>query len=223
MSLSGGLDSTTLLYHAMREDNNIRAIGFNYGQRHVTELSKAAAICRAVGVPHSIFNLDPLLFMGSALTGGPDVPHGHYAADNMKVTIVPNRNAVMLASAFAYAVSIGADRVGIATHAGDHPVYPDCRPEFMTAFQTMEDRALGEGNEVALWTPYINMSKAGIVETGYVIGVPYERTWSCYEGGEVHCGKCGTCVERKEAFRIAGVSDPTEYLDPSFEIAAYRG
>jgi 7-cyano-7-deazaguanine synthase len=204
-------------------DDHVRAIGFNYGQNHIRELHSATEICAAVDVPYTVFDLDQRPFLGSALTGGPDVPHGHYADENMKMTIVPNRNAVLLATAFAYAVSIGATRVAIATHAGDHPIYPDCRPSFMMAFQTMQDRALGEGNEIALWTPYINISKASIVETGYVLGVPYEKTWSCYEGGEIHCGRCGTCVERKEAFREACVIDPTSYRDEDFEVAAYRG
>lgn len=215
-----------MLYKAAHNEgwDKVRAIAFNYGQRHATELSYAENICRLVGIPFVVFKLDTLAFAGSSLTGGGDVPQGHYAAESMKATVVPNRNAVMLAMAFAYAVSIGYNRVGIATHAGDHPIYPDCRPEFMQAFQTMEERALGDEVQVRLWTPFINMSKGGIVEEGATLGVPYERTWSCYEGRAVHCGKCGTCVERKEAFRQAGlIPDPTEYLDPDFEIAAYRG
>ncbi len=152
---------------------------------------------------------------GSALTDDVDVPHGHYAAENMAVTVVPNRNAIMLSIAYGVAVARGARIVAAAVHAGDHYVYPDCRPGFVEAFDRMQREAVeGFGDpSLCLYAPFVHKTKAEIVEIGAALGVPYEDTWSCYEGGEVHCGLCGTCNERKEAFRLAGVPDPTEYRE----------
>jgi 7-cyano-7-deazaguanine synthase len=139
----------------------------------------------------------------------------HYAAENMSVTVVPNRNAIMLSIAYGVAVARGASLVACAVHAGDHYVYPDCRPEFIEAFDQMQSRAVeGFGDpDLRLDAPFMRKTKTEIVEIGYTLGVPYEDTWSCYEGGELHCGLCGTCTERKEAFRLAGIHDPTKYRE----------
>jgi 7-cyano-7-deazaguanine synthase len=155
------------------------------------------------------------LLSGSALTDDIEVPHGHYAAENMAVTVVPNRNAIMLSIAYGVAVARGARLVAAAVHAGDHYVYPDCRPQFVEAFDAMQRQAVeGFGDpDLRLHAPFIHKSKAEIVEIGTSLGVPYEDTWSCYEGGEIHCGLCGTCTERKEAFQLAGVPDPTKYRE----------
>jgi 7-cyano-7-deazaguanine synthase len=145
------------------------------------------------------------------------VPEGHYADENMKATVVPNRNAIMLSIAWGIAVSAGAWRVGYGAHAGDHPIYPDCRPEFTEALE----KALVIGNEgfippgMHIWTPWLGSPKSYIVKCGRRLRVPFEDTWSCYKGGALHCGKCGTCVERQEAFMMAGLNDPTIYEEPA--------
>ena len=155
------------------------------------------------------------LLSGSALTDDVDVPYGHYAAENMAVTVVPNRNAIMLSIAYGVAVACNASLVACAVHAGDHYVYPDCRPAFIEAFDTMERLAVeGFGDpSLRLYAPFLNKTKAEIVKIGGALGVPYADTWSCYEGGDLHCSLCGTCNERKEAFELAGVPDPTEYVN----------
>lgn len=220
---SGGLDSTTLLADCVKTDHHrhVIPISFDYGQRHKTELKYAADFCHEMGLPHMVVKMDERPFLGSSLTGGGQVPYGHYADENMKATIVPNRNAVMLSIGFAVAVSTNAGRVAYAAHAGDHPIYPDCRPEFMQAFQRMQQVALDQ--YIELYTPFMYKLKSEIVEYGASMRLPFKQTWSCYEGGEIHCGKCGTCVERKEAFRLARVADPTDYADPEFSVEAYRG
>lgn len=216
--LSGGMDSTTVLYHALKQDEVTlnAALSFDYGQRHSTELNYASRMASKHGIDHEIISLrDVTRFLkGSALTDDIEVPHGHYAEDNMRVTVVPNRNSMMLNIAAAVAIGTGAGRVYAAMHAGDHPVYPDCRPEFVSALQTTLRYATE--TTVEIWTPFIMWGKDKIVKHGHDLGVPFEETWSCYEGSNVHCGKCGTCVERAEAFHLAGVDDPTLYQDPDF-------
>lgn len=217
VSLSGGLDSTVLLGYAAHQwdANSILACSFNYGQRHVKELSAAAAVAAFYDVEHIVFDLRPVTaFWGSdsSLLFGSEVPHGHYAEDTMKQTIVPNRNMIFASIATGLAVSRGADTICLAVHGGDHFVYPDCRPEFMSAMS----EAIRLGNPDAnleLYAPFIWKTKADIARIGESLNVPMALSWSCYEGGDLHCGRCGTCVERIEAFRIAGVPDPTEY-DP---------
>lgn len=215
--LSGGLDSATLLYLANHLDfEKPIALSFDYGQRHKRELASALQLTNQLGVKHIIAKLPSELFLGSALTqGGGDVPHGHYAEASMSATIVPNRNAVFLSLAYALAVSTGALKVAIAAHAGDHPIYPDCRPEFLQSFANMEEWAIGTVEAPELWSPFADKTKAEIVETGFQLRVPWSSTWSCYEGNEVHCGQCGTCYERQEAFFIAGKDDPTIYKQPA--------
>ena len=213
--LSGGLDSTTALAIAVERFKSVTALSVNYGQRHSRELQAASKIAVFYDVPHYILDLVNVgaLFRANAASSsllfGQPVPDGHYAEDNMKQTIVPNRNMILLSIAAGLVVSKGGGVVGVAAHAGDHFIYPDCRPEFLEQLE----KALQVGNDepVALWTPFKNDSKADIVKVGASLNVPYHLTWSCYKGGDVHCGRCGTCVERIEAFRLAGVPDPTVY------------
>lgn len=214
--ISGGLDSTTLLYKTVNEGFDIFALSFDYGQRHKKELDYAKKICTDLKVNHKIVNITSInnLLKGSALTSEKvEVPEGHYSDISMRSTVVPNRNAIMLSLAYGYAVSCKAEIVSFAAHAGDHPIYPDCRPSFVEAFDKMEKIA-NEGYsdpKLRLEAPFINISKAEIIKIGSKLKVPYKNTWSCYKGGEKHCGKCGTCVERREAFKLAGVDDPTQY------------
>ena len=217
---SGGMDSVTLAHACAAEGSVTRLLTFDYGQRHKKEIAFAKRAADRLGVPHDVMDITSVtrFLTGSALTDPDhvDVPDGHYAEDSMKQTVVPNRNAIFLALAFGVASAEGASAVAAAVHAGDHFIYPDCRPEFVDAFQVMQDRALEGMWEVKLHTPYVTRTKAEIVKIGADLGVPFEETWSCYKGGDIHCGRCGTCVERAEAFRDAGVDDPTEYEDPDF-------
>lgn len=211
--LSGGLDSTALVAFLRAQGDEVAALSVNYGQRHARELEAAAAVAAALGVEHQVADLTHLrqLMQGSSQTDpSVVVPHGHYAEESMKVTVVPNRNMVLLACAIAWAVARKADAVAYAAHAGDHAIYPDCRGEFVAAMQ--QAAALCDWRPVDIIAPFTAISKADIVQIGVQDGAPLGLTWSCYEGGTVHCGRCGTCVERREAFQLAGVADPTEYL-----------
>lgn len=215
--VSGGMDSVTLAHLMVSEGYDLSILAFDYGQRHKKELSYAEHCAESLGANFEVVDLSGVgrLLSGSALTDDIDVPHGHYAEETMAVTVVPNRNAIMLSVAYGAAVARGAQVVAAAVHAGDHYVYPDCRPAFIEAFDQMERLAVeGFGDEnLHLYAPFVHKTKAEIVEIGAELGVPYEETWSCYEGGEAHCGLCGTCNERKEAFELAGVTDPTIYRD----------
>jgi 7-cyano-7-deazaguanine synthase len=216
---SGGLDSVTLAYSVAAEHQLIGLVSFDYGQRHRKEVDFAKECAERLGTEHLIVDISSIgaLLSGSALTRGDvAVPDGHYAEDTMKVTVVPNRNAIMLAIAYGIGAARGAEAVATAVHGGDHFIYPDCRPAFIEAFQTMQQHALEGLAKIKLYTPFVTRSKADIVAAGHALGVPFARTWSCYKGGDRHCGRCGTCVERQEAFAIAGVSDPTEYEDSTF-------
>ncbi|RVJ57066.1 7-cyano-7-deazaguanine synthase QueC [Sinorhizobium meliloti] len=219
---SGGLDSVSLAHKVAAEQELSGLLSFDYGQRHRKELDFAAACARRLGVPHQIIDIREIgrRLTGSALTDEVDVPDGHYAEETMKATVVPNRNAIMLAIAFGVAAAGKADAVATAVHGGDHFIYPDCRPGFIDAFQAMQDHALDGYADVALYAPFVNVSKADIVADGARHDTPFAETWSCYKGGARHCGRCGTCVERREAFHLAGVPDPTEYDDPDFWVAA---
>lgn len=219
---SGGLDSVSLAHKVAAEGRLRGLLSFDYGQRHVKEVEFAAACARRLDVPHKVVDIGAVgsALSGSALTGDVDVPDGHYAEETMKLTIVPNRNAIMLAIAFGMAAAEKAGAVAAAVHGGDHFIYPDCRPEFIDAFQIMQDRALDGVAEIRLYTPYVNLPKSGIVRDGTAHGTPFAETWSCYKGGDRHCGRCGTCVERREAFHIAGVPDPTVYDDPDYWLTA---
>jgi 7-cyano-7-deazaguanine synthase len=220
---SGGIDSVTLAYQIAAENGLDRLISFDYGQRHRREIEHAAGIAAALKARHDVIDIAGLgrfLTSSSLISGGDAVPDGHYAESNMKSTVVPNRNAIMLSIAFGIAAGAKADAVGIAVHSGDHFIYPDCRPAFVDAFRAMQACALEGMWEVQLYAPFVGFTKADIVREGMRLGVPYEKTWSCYKGGEIHCGRCGTCVERREAFHLAGVPDPTVYEDPDYWIGA---
>ncbi|QFT96476.1 7-cyano-7-deazaguanine synthase [Roseovarius sp. THAF8] len=219
---SGGLDSVSLAHKVAGEGTLRGLLSFDYGQRHVKEVEFAAACARRLGVPHKVVDISGVgaALSGSALTDDVEVPDGHYAEETMKITIVPNRNAIMLAIAFGMAAAEKAQAVAAAVHGGDHFIYPDCRPGFVEAFQAMQDEALEGVAEVQLYTPFLTGSKADIVTEGAKWGTPFAETWSCYKGGDVHCGRCGTCVERREAFHLAGVADPTAYADAQFWKAA---
>jgi 7-cyano-7-deazaguanine synthase len=216
---SGGIDSVTLAYKVAAEHALERLVSFDYGQRHRREIEHAAAIAKNLGTRHDVVDISGLgrfLTSSSLIQGGEAVPDGHYAESNMKSTVVPNRNAIMLSIAFGIANGAKADAVGIAVHSGDHFIYPDCRPAFVDAFRAMQDCALEGMGKVTLYAPFTGTDKAGIVREGARLGVPYELTWSCYKGGVQHCGRCGTCVERAEAFHLAGVPDPTQYEDAGY-------
>jgi 7-cyano-7-deazaguanine synthase len=224
---SGGLDSTTLAYWLKAIGTpQLTLLGVDYGQRHLVELAYAKDTAGMLGgawyVQLELPDLGRLL-TGSALTDPQvDVPSGHYADSSMRSTVVPNRNALLLDMAVAFAVSAGADAVAFGAHAGDHPIYPDCRPEFIDAYT----RTVALGNEgflaegFRILAPFKDKSKADIVRLGTELRVPFADTWSCYRGGPRHCGRCGTCTERKEAFALAKIPDPTEYQDAT---AAFRG
>jgi 7-cyano-7-deazaguanine synthase len=212
---SGGLDSTALLWRISDFYNpeNTIALSFNYGQRHGVELVAAKTLAKTRGVQHTIVNIEKIgrMLRSSQTTPGIEVPEGHYADENMKVTVVPNRNMIMLSIAAGIALSNNCEKIYTAVHAGDHFIYPDCRPTFIDAF----NRAVRAGTDSNLHVgaPFIEWSKSMIVEDGDERHVPWQLTWSCYKGQALHCGRCGTCVERKEAFERAHVTDPTRYAD----------
>lgn len=203
--LSGGMDSTTLLYD--RIDQIALAVTFDYGSRHnAREIECAKKNCEILGVEHIVI---PLEFMGkyfksSLLIGGEEIPEGHYADDNMKSTVVPFRNGIMLSIAAGLAESRGLTKVMLANHGGDHAIYPDCRPSFIDAMSEAIKQGTYEG--ITIDAPYTNITKSDIARIGKRLGMDYSLTYSCYKGGEKHCGKCGTCVERMEALRDAGIN-----------------
>ena len=210
--LSGGMDSVTALHWASAEHEVVGAVSFDYGAKHNhREIPLAAWHCAQSGVKHDIIDLDFVnrLFASDLLKSGGEIPEGHYAHETMKQTVVPFRNGIMLAIACGLAESREAEALVIAAHAGDHAIYPDCRESFMQGMAA----AMREGTyaRVELLRPFIDLDKAGIAKLGVSLGVDYGKTWSCYKGGELHCGKCGTCVERIEAFQLAGIEDPTVY------------
>jgi 7-cyano-7-deazaguanine synthase len=213
---SGGLDSTVLAYWLAARSAELTLLSFDYGQRHRVELEHAADIARVLNYPHEIVDLSALgrLLGGSALTDSDvPVPDGYYTDDSMRVTVVPNRNAILLDIAVAVAVGRKADAVAFGAHAGDHAIYPDCRPEFVERFaqsvRVANAGLLVDGFEVL--APLLELTKTDIVRIGAALGVPFERTWSCYRGEAMHCGTCGTCTERREAFAQNGLTDPTRY------------
>ena len=209
---SGGLDSVTALHWARAHHAVAAVLSFDYGAKHNhREIPLAAAQAAQLGVPHRTIPLDFIgkLFASNLLIGGGDIPEGHYADANMRRTVVPFRNGIMLAAAAGFAESTQAGGLVIAAHTGDHTIYPDCREEFLRAMG--EAMRAGTFAGIQLLRPFIALDKGGIVREGTQLGVDYARTWSCYRGGAVHCGRCGTCVERREAFLDAGVPDPTVY------------
>ncbi|RBQ16518.1 7-cyano-7-deazaguanine synthase QueC [Spongiactinospora rosea] len=214
---SGGLDSTTLAYWLQAKGTGrLTLLGIDYGQRHRVELSRLTAFAQALDAECVILDLRGLkpVLSGTALTDDQaTVPAGHYTDHSMRATVVPNRNALLLDVAVALAISVKADTVAFGAHAGDHPIYPDCRPSFLYAYRRMAAVA-SEGLTVSgfqVVAPFMDVTKADIVRLGADLGVPFADTWSCYVGGARHCGRCGTCTERKEAFALARVPDPTDY------------
>ena len=210
--LSGGMDSVTLLYD--QQERIALAVSFYYGSKHNDrEIPFARLHCERIGIPHIVIPLDFMTkyFKSSLLEGGEEIPEGHYADENMKSTVVPFRNGIMLSIAVGIAESNDLRFVMMANHAGDHTIYPDCTPQFVDAFN--EAARAGTFVKVGLLSPFTNWTKADIARRGKELGINYAETWSCYKGEEKHCGKCGTCVERREALSEAGIEDPTEYLD----------
>ena len=208
--VSGGMDSITLLYD--HKDEIALGISFDYGSNHnAREIPFAKMHCERLGIKHITINLDFMhqYFKSSLLDGAEAIPEGHYADDNMRSTVVPFRNGIMLAIAIGIAESNNLDQVFIANHGGDHTIYPDCRPEFINAIDAAA--TAGTYNNVKVIAPYTKITKSDIARIGKRLGIDYAETWSCYKGGEVHCGKCGTCVERKEALAEAGIEDKTIY------------
>ena len=208
--VSGGMDSTTLLYD--RRDEIALAISFDYGSNHnAREIAYAEMHCKRLGIEHITIPLDFMhkYFRSSLLEGADAIPEGHYADENMKSTVVPFRNGIMLAVAAGVAESRNLTKLLIANHGGDHTIYPDCRPEFISAMDSATNAGTYVGVRVV--APYTNITKGDIARIGKKLGIDYAETWSCYKGGEKHCGKCGTCVERKEALAYAGIEDMTEY------------
>ncbi|MCS6244226.1 MAG: 7-cyano-7-deazaguanine synthase QueC [Opitutus sp.] len=211
---SGGMDSVAALQWAQLHHVVAAVISFDYGAKHnPRELPFAAAAAARLGLRHEVVKLDFInrLFASDLLTSGGDIPDGHYEAANMKQTVVPFRNAIMLSVATGFAESVGAEGLIIAAHGGDHAIYPDCREEFMQAMG--ETMRLGTYAGIQLLRPFITLTKAQIAAEGARLGVDFSKTWSCYKGGAIHCGTCGTCVERREAFIHAGLADPTAYTD----------
>jgi 7-cyano-7-deazaguanine synthase len=217
---SGGMDSTVLLHYMLAQGFCVKTLSIDYGQKHQKEIEAACVITTRLGVEHRVIDLrgiTPLLTGNSLTTPEINVPDGHYTGEYMKSTVVPNRNMIILSVAAAWAISSKYESVSYATHSGDHAIYPDCREAFAEAI----DQAiqLADWHKVWLNRPFVCMSKAEIVALGANLGVSFADTWSCYKGGALHCGRCGTCVERREAFHLAGVPDPTTYdaSTPSLE------
>lgn len=209
--LSGGMDSTTLLYEYRQRI--ALAVSFDYGSNHnAREIECARKHCQKLEIEHLIIPLDFMgkYFSSSLLQGADAIPEGDYRADNMKSTVVPFRNGIMLSIAAGLAESRSLKHVMMANHGGDHEIYPDCRPEFVSAMS--EAIRIGTYPGITLLTPYTYLSKSDIAVHGKRFGLDYSTTYSCYKGGEKHCGKCGTCVERKQALKDAGIIDTTEYL-----------
>lgn len=209
---SGGMDSYTVLHKAIEQGLTPYALTFDYGQRHVKEIQVAKQVCEELQIEHKIIDITAInqLIGGSSLTDSSiDVALGHYQQENMKSTVVPNRNMILLSLAIGYAVSIGAEKVYYGAHSGDHEIYPDCRPIFVEKMNEVAAVANYEATEI--YSPYLQSDKIGILKDGLQMGLDYSKTWTCYNGREKACGKCGSCVERLEAFEQNQVVDPIAY------------
>ena len=209
---SGGLYSTVLATQMKRDAEETRLLSINYGQRHAKELEHSQRVAKHLDLPHEILKLPQLgaILGGSSLTDKSlALPEGHYAEESMKSTVVPNRNMILLALAGGHALSLGFDTIAYAAHAGDHTIYPDCRPEFASAMENA--LSLADWQDLKLHRPFVEKTKTDLVKIGHELKAPLGDTWSCYAGRDLHCGKCGTCVERKEAFYLAKIPDPTDY------------
>jgi len=207
--VSGGMDSATLLYKIVKEGFDVYPVTFNYGQRHVREIQSAQWLCTRLHLEdkHKIITL-PIkdIVSNSSLTSDIEVPEGHYADENMKLTVVPNRNMIMLSVALGHAINIKASRLFYGAHAGDHAIYPDCRPEFVQAMSVAA--LLADWHKVNIEAPFLHMDKGDIAKLGLELGVDWSLTWTCYKGKEKACLKCGACCERVGAFQKAGMRDP---------------
>lgn len=208
---SGGMDSFTVLNRALKDGKEVYALTFDYGQRHVKEIEYATNVCKELGVEHKIIDISAInqLLAGSSLTDDIDIPEGHYEDDNMKSTVVPNRNMILISLAVGYAVSKGASQVYYGAHSGDHAIYPDCRPEFVEKMNDVCQIANYEA--VSIYSPYLKQDKIAILADGLSMGLDYGKSWTCYNGREKACGKCGSCIERLEAFELNKVTDPLPY------------
>lgn len=210
---SGGMDSFTVLHKAIASGDEVYALSFNYGQKHSKELTIAAKVCQDLGIEHKIVDITAInsLMAGSSLTTDSDeaIPEGDYETDNMKSTVVPNRNMVLISMAIAYAVSLEADKVYYGAHSGDHDIYPDCRPEFVEAMNAVS--LIANYQAVEIVAPFLKSSKGDILAAGIEMGLNYADTWTCYNGREKACGKCGSCIERLESFALHGLTDPISY------------
>ncbi|GAB3475568.1 7-cyano-7-deazaguanine synthase QueC [Marinomonas epiphytica] len=208
---SGGMDSFTVLHKALADGLDVHALSFNYGQKHSKELDVASRVCAMHNIPHKVVDITSItsLMSGSSLTDDIDIPEGHYESENMQSTVVPNRNMVLLSMAIAYAVSLEAEQVHYGAHSGDHHIYPDCRPEFVEAMNAVSKIANYQAVEIV--TPFLQSDKAQILASGLAMGLDYQHTWTCYNGREQACGKCGACDERLEAFAVLNKKDPLKY------------
>lgn len=208
---SGGMDSFTLLHLARAKGYRVHALSFDYGQKHVRELECARRVCAGLQIPHKVIDIRAMseVMSGSSLTSDIPVPEGHYEEDSMKSTVVPNRNMILLSLATGYAVTVKAGAVWYGAHGGDHAIYPDCRPEFVSKMDAVCRVANYE--PVAIEAPFMAMDKGQILAQGLELGLDYSDTWTCYNGRERACGRCGSCVERLEAFAANGISDPVPY------------
>tara|TARA_R110000737_G_scaffold351340_1_gene393311 strand:- start:2079 stop:2735 length:657 start_codon:yes stop_codon:yes gene_type:complete len=208
---SGGMDSFTVLHRALKDGKEVYALTFDYGQKHVKEIACASKVCQQLGVAHKVIDISAInqLLAGSSLTDNIDIPEGHYEAQSMKSTVVPNRNMILLSLAVGYAVSVKASQVYYGAHSGDHAIYPDCRPEFVMKMNAVCQIANYEAVEI--FSPYLNDTKSDILTDGLKMGLRYDDTWTCYNGREKACGKCGACQERLEAFADNNVTDPLAY------------
>jgi len=210
---SGGIDSTVMLYSMRELGVDIRgALSVDYGQKHRKEIDVAASVCRSLDIEHQVADLRAIagLFGQSRLVDSQSaVPEGHYEEESMKSTVVPNRNMILISLATAWAITKEAEAVAYAAHSGDHAIYPDCRESFAAAL----DAAIQQSDwaSVRLYRPFVDSTKSEIVAEGNRLNAPLGEAWSCYKGGDLHCGRCGTCIERREAFYLAGVEDPTRY------------
>lgn len=210
--LSGGMDSSTLLAEAVQRFQKVRTLTFNYNQRHKREIESAKSVAAFYKVPNTVVDVSMInsLLQGSSLTTEEvDVPKGHYEEQSMKATVVPGRNTILLSIAAGHAASIGFSHISFAAHAGDHAIYPDCRDVYVDAMNRVF--SLFHYFPVKVWAPFLQGTKINIVKAGLEMGVPYQLTWTCYEGKELACGKCGSCVERIEAFVTNKVVDPIQY------------
>lgn len=209
---SGGMDSYTVLHRAIKDGYEVAALTFNYGQKHLKEIDYAQQVCTSLNIPHKIVDISAInqLLQGSSLTSDEiTIPEGHYQEESMKSTVVPNRNMILLSLAIGYACSIGAKKVYYGAHSGDHAIYPDCRPEFVNRMNDVS--LIANYDPIEICTPYLHNSKIEILKAGIEMGLDYSKTWTCYNGREKACGKCGACQERLEAFALNQLTDPLPY------------